>query len=223
PHVHSPSSQDIIVAKRILRYLQNTRNFGIRFKSEQDPVLEAYVDADWANDAKDRKSTSGYVVFLNGPICWSSRKQKVVALSSTEVEYVALTEVCKELSACRRVISEAGVLTLPGPTIIHEDNQSAIALSESETTTRRSKHIDVKYHYIREEVKKGAVTVQYIPSAENCADIFTKALAQPAFCRHARNLITAAKIKEGVDATDDDPAACTRTIEPEACVNKLNQ
>ena len=91
-------------------------------------------------------------------------------------------------------------------TIIHEENQSAIALADSETTTRRSKHVDVKYHYIRDEVTKGAVTVHYVPSEENCADIFRKALSQPLFSRHAKNLIMAAKIEEDVDVTVSDPA-----------------
>lgn len=176
----NPSVNHWTMAKGVLRYLKGTSDFGICF-SPGDFTLEAYVDADWANDTERRKSVTGFVVFLaGGPIAWSSKKQSIVAVSSTEAEYVALSEVVKEVVYLRALLTEMG-LAPSGPTTVYEDNHSAIKLSGNATSSKRTKHIDVRHHHVRDMVQAGEVEVSPIATVDQLADIFTKPLARPAF------------------------------------------
>jgi hypothetical protein len=196
-HISSPTKADVLAVKRILRYLKDTTQFGIRFKADQDPALQAFVDADWAGDLMDRKSTSGNVIFFGGPISWTSRKQSCVALSSTEAEYISISE----LSHCRQILIEIGV-KVP-LTTVYEDNQSAITIATSENT-RRSKHIDVRHHYIKDLINRGVFALQYIPSI--VADIMTKALGHGPFVKLRAVLVAPLKIEKGVEARDPSNA-----------------
>lgn len=177
-HVQKPRDVDLINAKNIIRYLKGTKhlklclNSSISFKS-----LTAFVDADFAEDKTDRKSTTGYMVFLNGGlISYRSRKQSIVALSTAEAEYVAISEVCQQLAWLNRLCSDFEiVMNEDQPLKFFSDNQSAIALTKGECS-HRTKHIDTKYHYIRQAVENGEVSLHYVPSEYNLADILTKPL-----------------------------------------------
>lgn len=164
-----------IAAKRVLRYLQGTRNTGLRFR-KTGRTLEGYVDADWANCPYDRKSYTGYAFTLGGcPISWETRKQRTVALSSTEAEYMALAEAAKEAVYLRRLLCSIGFEALARVRILC-DNNGARKLAENPVFHNRSKHIDVRHHYVREVLERGELKIIYTSTDEMTADILTKGL-----------------------------------------------
>jgi hypothetical protein len=171
-----PSNQDYLFAKRILRYLNGTRDLKLTFADKENII--GYSDASYAEDKFDRKSTGGYIFKMNGgAISWKSTKQKIVTLSSCEAEYVALTEAAKEAMWIKLLDknvkkSEEKIMT------IYEDNQSTIKLSKNPIQSDKSKHIDVRYHFIREKVEEKKIDVKYIPTTDQVADIFTKSLGK---------------------------------------------
>lgn len=144
------------------------------------PQLETYVDADWGTNEQDRKSTTGFVIKVhNCPVIWLSKKQPIVALSSTEAEYVAATSAVQEVCWLRKILVDLFQPPLI-PTPIHEDNQGAINMSKN-PETKRTKHMDIRFHYLRDCVENGVVQLQHIPTRDQIADIFTKALPRPQF------------------------------------------
>lgn len=162
--------------KRVLRYLQGTSNYGMLYNAGELKI-QAFVDSDYAGDITDRKSMTGFAIKLGEATCiWTSKKQPTVVLSTCEAEYHAITMCVKEVLWLRRVISEAG-FAVSNPTPLHSDNQGAIKWTESEKCpSTRAKHIDVGVHFVRDLHRNGTITVPYIPSEENDADIFTKPL-----------------------------------------------
>ncbi|KYQ49640.1 Copia protein [Trachymyrmex zeteki] len=149
--VEKPTEQDRKAAKRVIRYLGvSTLDKKLYLPSTGKMKLECFVDADWAGDRTDRKSTSGYVFRLGDEIiAWSSKKQTSVTVSSTEAEYIAASHASKELLWLRQLLKD---MSFPAeePTIINEDNQGCIRLIESSRCGARTKHIDVCYHQIRD-------------------------------------------------------------------------
>ena len=130
-------------------------------------------------DRSDRKSITGYAIKFGGSlISWKSKKQPTVALSTTEAEYMALAEAVKEVLWLVTLFKELEIpVTLP--IIVHEDNTSCINLTNHPTTHQRTKHIDIRYHFIREQVQKEVIKVVQVQSTNNIADIFTKAVPKP--------------------------------------------
>ena len=175
--MRNPGSTHWEAAKRVLRYLKGTSDYGITLGTT-DGGLEAYVDADWASQAH-RHSMSGYVVLLNGgPVAWSARKQPLIALSTAEAEYIALTTVAREVLYLQLLVGELyEPVTLPTP--VYCDNQAAIALASNNKFHSRTKHIDLRYHFVRDHVKNGTFGLHYCPTDDNVADAFTKALPRP--------------------------------------------
>lgn len=161
-------------AKRILRYLQCTKNYCLKYTSN-DMNLQGFVDSDWASDALDRKSYTGFCFMMSGSaVSWQSRKQKSVSLSSTESEYAAMSEASREAVYLRNLIHEiTGNLYVID---LHCDNQSAMKLASSQQCHNRSKHIDVRYHYIRNVINDNIIKIKYVPTGEMPADILTKGL-----------------------------------------------
>lgn len=165
-------------AKRVLRYLSGTIDYGLLFVKSNQLLLSAYADADWANDCIDRKSYTGFAIKLgNNIVNWESRKQKCVALSSTEAEYLAISDVCKDLCFISNFLSEIfNQLTLNCITLFN-DNQSAHRLLESkEYCHKRTKHIDIRYHYVKDLVNSNFVNVKYLCTDKMVADVMTKPL-----------------------------------------------
>ena len=147
-----------------------------------------YSDADWATNQSDRKSVSGYSIFtFSGLVSWSSSKQKATALSSTEAEYMAITHVSKEALWIRLFCHVIG-LPFPHPLSLLSDNQSAIDMTKSNAVLSRAKHIDIRYHFIRDHVAQGTVTIKWVPTEDMTADIFTKPLPLPIHLRHSSSL-----------------------------------
>lgn len=165
-------------AKRVLRYLKGTENMGLYFKKDQK-LLTGYVDADWGNCPEDRRSYTGFVFILGGsPISWESRKQRTVALSSTEAEYMALTEAAKEAVYLRRLLSELGFDKL-GHVSLFCDNNGAQKLAKNAIFHNRTKHIDIRYHFIRHILKtEDHFEIEYVSTNDMAADVFTKGLSR---------------------------------------------
>lgn len=175
----NPKKEHWQAAKHVLRYLKQTQNFGIIFRKTSES-LKAFVDADWAGDIDSRRSHSGNTLILaGGPIMWFSKRQKSVALSTMEAEYMALSDVTKEIVYFRKLIEEIGFpYYVKEATPVFCDNQSAIVLSKENMTNQRSKHVDIRFHFSREAQERKLINVQYIPTEENVADVFTKPLTR---------------------------------------------
>lgn len=164
-------------AKRVLRYLKKTENLGITF-TKTGEKLNGFSDADWGANIDDRRSYTGYIFKLaGGAINWSSRKQKTVAMSSAEAEYMALSEAAKETIYIRRFLSEViGELDV---TTIFCDNQSAGLMAKNPVFHERTKHIDLRYHFVREAVEDGKIKIGYLPTEDMPAYVLTKGLSMP--------------------------------------------
>jgi hypothetical protein len=194
--MQAPVLRDMLAVDRMLRYLAGTKDIGLVFGSRSDSVGDsrghatqfqldvcAYADADWANNKGDRKSISGWVAKLNGdPVSWSSKKQRVVALSTCEAELYAEAAAIQEVLWLRGLLAELGLNTRTG-SVVYGDNQSTIAVSKNGVKGERTKHVDVKYHFITETVESGEVRLQWVPTTLQHADIFTKALSAPIFLK----------------------------------------
>jgi hypothetical protein len=180
-HMVDPREVHWVAAKHILRYLKGTIEFGLQYLQGDQINLVGYSDSDWAGSTADRKSTSGCCFSLgSGVISWYSRKKKSVALSSAEAEYMAASQASCEAIWLRKMLINLFETDLD-PTTIFCDNQSCIKLSENPVFHDRSKHIEIRYHFIRDKVQKGVVKLQYISTNEQVADILTKALPKGKF------------------------------------------
>jgi transposase InsO family protein len=160
--------------KRIFRYLAGTRDLWLTY-GETQRTLEGYADAD-GSMAEDRRAITGYAFLIDGgAVSWSSKRQEIVSLSTTESEYVAATHGMKEALWLRSLLSETfGPFT--GATTLFSDNQAAIALTRDHQYHSRTKHIDVRYHFIRWVIEKGSLRLIYCPTNDMVADTLTKAL-----------------------------------------------
>jgi hypothetical protein len=161
--------------KRIMRYIKGTLDFKITYTKTTDQLL-GFCDSDWAGCLDTRRSTTGYIFTLSGgPIAWGSRKQKTVALSSSEAEYMALGEAVKETLWLQALLKDIGQTVKP-PTLLYVDNQGAIALAHNPIFHDRTKHIDAKHHFVREIIENGQVKLLHISSTLQPADLLTKTL-----------------------------------------------
>ncbi|KAE8681319.1 hypothetical protein F3Y22_tig00111330pilonHSYRG00089 [Hibiscus syriacus] len=187
-YMSKPGKQHWDAVKWIFRYLKGTVGHGIVFGSQRDnPLVVGYVDSDYAGDLDNRRSTTGYVFTLGGgPICWKSTVQSVVALSTTEAEYMAAAEAAKEALCLTGLVKELGVQQ--GGVQLLCDNQSAIHLAKNQVYRARTKHIDVRFHKIRELVASGEVLFQKVHTDENAADMFTKPVTTDKF-KHCLDLL----------------------------------
>ena len=174
-YLDKPTKQLWIAAKRVLRYLNATSNLALTFYKNQDTGVVAYSDADWAGDISSRKSTSGCVLYHCGnPVLWYTRKQNCVALSTAESEYIVCATAAVDTVYSQRIVKDLKCDSLIP--LIYTDNQSAINMWESYENSRRSHHIDIKYHFIKDLVHKNVIKLGYTPTNDNVGDIFTKAL-----------------------------------------------
>lgn len=175
----NPTEQHLKMAKYVLRYVKGTLDYGIVYDGfAEEAQLLSYTDSDYAENRDDRHSISAYVFKLaGGAISWMSRKQSSAAQSTAEAEYISMAEAAKQLQWYYNLYSELG---LPDPTPIDMrcDNRAAILTAENPMVGRNMKHVEVKYHFIREAVQKGLVRLVPTPSAENVSDALTKSLPQ---------------------------------------------
>jgi hypothetical protein len=189
-HTHNPTHEHMTHAKHVLRYLKGTQDHGL-FYSSSESELTGYTDASYAMDPEQRKSISGMIfTYGGGPLSWASKKQAVIALSTCEAEYIALCMGCKESVWLRRLLKDFNV-NIDQPTELKVDNTAAIVLAQTPVVSgKRTKHIDVRYHFSRECVLRGEITIVHCPGDDMLADIFTKPLGKIKFSKFAELLVT---------------------------------
>ena len=174
--MHAPTVSDFHLLKRILRYIKGTTTMGISFAKDTDCTVRAYSDSDHAGCTATRRSTTGFCTFFGtNIISWCSQKQESVARSSTEAEYRALSDTAAEITWLCKVLKELQIPLHKAPEL-YGDNLSSIYLTANPAFHKRSKHFEKHYHYVRERVALGSLTVKHIPGHLQLADIFTKSL-----------------------------------------------
>lgn len=187
-HLQSPTLNDLNNSKRVLRYLNGYRNVGLKFGgiiegklNNNKLIIEAFSDADWANDPIDRKSISGWIVKLNGnPIVWKSKKQRSVALSTCEAELYALASAIEDVMWLIDLLEELG-LSVESPCTLWCDNESTVHVSKNNIKSERIKHVSTKYAFIVDEATKGTIIPKWISTVDQQADILTKSVGKIIF------------------------------------------
>ncbi|XP_068328083.1 uncharacterized mitochondrial protein AtMg00810-like [Pyrus communis] len=179
--MQAPTEAHLNVVKRILRYLKGSIGRGIVMKNNGHTQIIAYTDADWAGNAIDRKSTTGYCTLVGGNlVTWKSKKQNVIARSSAEAEYRAMASTACELIWLKGLLSDLG-FSINTPMSLFCDNQAAMHIASNPVFHERTKHIEVDCHYVREQVQSKVIQTTFTRSQDQLADIFTKSLASPQF------------------------------------------
>ena len=173
--------------KRIIRYLNNTKDFGLFYPSECPFELVSYSDADFGGSRTDRKSTSGTRHFIGKSlVSWFSKKQNCVSLSTCEAEYISTALACTQVLYMQQTLQDFDIHL--SNSIIYCDNTSAINLSKNPVNHSRTKHIDIRHHFLRDNVEKGNICLEYVQTDNQLADIFTKPLLESSFIRLRREL-----------------------------------
>ena len=204
----TPGKKHWIAAKHIVRYLKGTKTLGLTFKKQvttnnnsennnDNTCLNmiGYSDSDWGNNIDTRKSTTGFCISLDGNmIGWCSKGQATVALSTAEAEYMAISATIQEILWIQSLIKEifninsqnqgqgqGKLKNVTLSTLLYCDNQSALAISKNDISHQRTKHIDIRHHFVRDCIAHHVLTIDYIPSGNNLADLFTKPLSKYTF------------------------------------------
>jgi hypothetical protein len=177
-----PKECHLVAVKRILRYLVSTPCFGIWYPKGSTFDLIGYLDSDYVGCKVDRKSTSGTCQFLGRSlVSWSSKKQTSVALSTAEARYIAVGQCCAQLLWMRQTLQDFGYNLSKVPLLC--DNESAIRMADNPVEHSRTKHIDIRHHFLRDHQQKGDIEVYHISTENQLDDIFTKPLDEKTFCR----------------------------------------
>ena len=181
-YASNPSEDHLSKALYICRYLVGTQHYHLTYDRASGQGISACTDSDWASDPLNQRSQSGYFVKMaKGLISWTSRAQKTVALSSTEAEYMALSNCSHQVVWMHTLLGELGyhLSTIP----ICGDNQGSIFIASNPVTEKQSKHINIRYHYIREVINRSLTEVYFIDGDNNPADLLTKNLGSVKFLK----------------------------------------
>jgi hypothetical protein len=205
-HMHAPTSVHLTAAKRVLRYLKGSIDFGLQY-GKGSLTITSYCDSDWAGNPDDRRSTTGFGIFL-GPnlISWSAKKQHVVSRSSTEAEYRSLSLATAEIFWIRMLLKELHI-SHSSPPIIWCDNSGALALASNPVFHARTKHIEVDVHFVREKVLNRDIQIHHLSKLEQVADIFTKGhtAARFYFLRNKLMVLPPMSLQGGVKSKPEEP------------------
>jgi len=184
----NPGLQHWDAVKRILRYINRTVNLRLYYQGE---VLElrSYSDADWAGDLDQRKSTTDYVFTLRGgAVSWGSKKQTSTTMSIAKAKYIACSTVVQEALWLKYFLTDLEIIGEKEPIPMNVDSTSAISMVNEQKFSSLSKHVEIKYHFIREKAEKNDIEIFYMPSEELMADALTKALPAEVFARHVMRM-----------------------------------
>ena len=179
---------------RVIKFVVSTKEWGLKFSPtfEKDKKwkLTMYTDSDYGGDKETRISVTGYILFFMGvPIIWKSKSQRSVTLSSSEAEYVALSEAAKDIKFVYQLLRSIGIeVTLP--ITVRVDNVGAIFMSENTSTSGRTKHVDIRYRYVNEMVLDGFLKIVFVKTKENVADIFTKNVTSDVYRTLVKNFLS---------------------------------
>jgi hypothetical protein len=179
------------VMNHLIGYIQATQDFGLILELAPDaaPILEMYVDSDFAGDQMDSKSTGGWIITFAGmPVLWKVSKQNVVARSTTEAEYIAAASGFADLQFLVMVLEELDIIPVHKPITVYEDNAGALNLSKNPNYGKRTRHIALRHHILRDGVENGIIKLHPVPTLQQVADIFTKALPENKFNEFRRQL-----------------------------------
>ncbi|XP_067940345.1 uncharacterized protein [Watersipora subatra] len=184
-----PTEAHLTAVKRIIRYIKGTLTTKLCYNKSDETKVIGYSDANWAGDLDNRCSTSGNVFLMSGgAVSWQSKRQNTVAVSTAEAEYVSLFHATQEAMWLHKLLNDIDGKDAHMPTTCMVDNQAAIAIAKNTATKSRTKHIDIKYHFLREAVANGHILIKYCPSADMTADILTKPLCRARFVVHRQNM-----------------------------------
>jgi len=180
-YASNPNPTHMRAVDRIFYYLKNDPGKSIVYSGKHGLQLRGFVDSDFAGCEDSRRSTTGWVFTLaGGPVCWSSQRQKTVATSTMDAEYNAAAEAAKEAVWIRNFINDLRIPRVHIDSVpLYIDNNSALKLTRNPEFHNRSKHIEVKHHFVREKVEEGVINTQRVQTTDNLADVFTKALSKP--------------------------------------------
>jgi hypothetical protein len=175
---------------RVIKFVIDTKTFGLKVQPKLDNNLgwdlQIFCHRDWAGDLETRVSVTGFIIYLlNVPICWRSKSQKGVTLSSTEAKYVAISEAVKELKFIYYLLSDLHI-KVNLPIVVKTDNIGAIFMSENALTGFRTWHMDTRYHFTREFIEDVFIKVKFVRSVENDSDLFTKNVNQELYVKHRK-------------------------------------
>lgn len=186
--MHAPTTVHWSAAKRILRYVKHTLGLGLEIRKSRSILLSGFSDADWAGSIDDRRSTGGFAIFFGSNlISWSARKQATVSRSSTEAEYKSLANATAELIWVESLLEEIGI-KLQQPPCLWCDNMGAKYLTSNPILHARTKHVEIDYHFVREQVASKLLDVRFILTHDQVADGFTKTLPKKSLEKFRRNL-----------------------------------
>ncbi|KAM1208794.1 hypothetical protein ACFX2J_014409 [Malus domestica] len=186
----NPGSKHWAAVKTVLKYLRRTKDMFLVYGGATELRVEAYIDTDFQSDVDDRSSNSGYVFTLNGrAVSWKSKKQDVIADSTTEAEYVAAAEADKEAFWMKKFITKLGVVpTITSPVTLYCDNSGVIAQAKEPIAHQKNKHFDRRFNIIRRYDAEGKVNILKAASADNVADPLTKSMSQIQLDRHMEKM-----------------------------------
>ena len=198
-HFDKPTLEHWKYLDKLISYLHSTKDIGLvmtRKGNDDNVMITGYCDSDYATEG-DRKSITGYTVNLNGnTVAWKSKKQSCVTLSSTEAEYVAMSQCVTEMVFIRNLLHDMKV-TIMEPMVLFEDNQGAIFLANNDTTGQWTKHIDIRYHFIRDLVNKNKLELKYMRSENNRADMLTKNVSEEKLTKFSKEILGRKMQSEG--------------------------
>jgi len=180
-YMHTPHQKHLDIVYRILRYLKKNPGKGLFFRKNKERKVTIYTDADWAGSEEDRRSISGYCTQVWGNlVTWRSKKQAVVARSSAEAEYRAMAHGICEAIWIKRLLEELKI-ECEFPMQLFCDNKATISIAYNPVHHDRTKHVEVDRHFITEKLESGMISIEYVPTKQQVADILTKGLHGPAF------------------------------------------
>ena len=185
---------------RVMKFVLDTKEYCLKLQPINETKnwnLVSYCDSDWAGDAETRISVTGFIIYLLGvPICWRSKGQKSVTLSSSEAEYIAISEAVKEIRFIYYLLDSIGI-KVELPIVVRCDNVGAIFMAENSSSGVRTRHIDTRYHFIREHIEDGFIKIVFVRSCENVGDIFTKNVNKEIYDKHVSKFL--GKVKDDSD------------------------